>query len=129
MTNNLPKECPCGSGKKYTNCCGIVHNDIKNAISPEQLMRARYTAFCLHNIDFLYNTYHPSIRSYQSKNAIRDWALENKWVKLEIIDNSKSDVEFKAYYLDTNHSLNIHHEKSFFKQSRESWYYLKGIVK
>lgn len=128
MTNTPPQQCPCGTEKKYTDCCGTMHNDIKNAISPEQLMRARYTAFSLHNIDFLYNTYHPSVRSYQSKKAIGNWALENKWVKLEIINSSESLVEFKAYYLDANHSLNIHHEKSFFKKWRESWYYIKGIV-
>ena len=37
--------CPCGKILKYELCCQVIHNDISKALTSEQLMRSRYTAF------------------------------------------------------------------------------------
>jgi SEC-C motif-containing protein len=50
--------CPCSSGKKYAQCCQIVHQDITQALTCEQLMRARYSAFALKNEGFLRESWH-----------------------------------------------------------------------
>ena len=121
--------CPCGSGESYQDCCNRIHENPKAAASAEALMRARYAAFCLQHIDFLYDTFHPQTRRYQQKAAITAWAEENQWQELQIIQASVSRVEFKAYYIDRSGDLHIHHEKSAFKQLNSQWYYVDGEIK
>ncbi|ERJ58091.1 hypothetical protein M472_04865 [Sphingobacterium paucimobilis HER1398] len=89
-------------------------------------MRARYSAFAVGNIDFLYDTFHPSTRRYQNKKDIKNWATENKWLKLEIMASTLQTVEFKAYFKDHNDNVQIHHEKSNFKELQGRWYYVDG---
>lgn len=51
--------CPCGSGKKYKQCCGpAVEGGIWPG-SPEALMRSRYTAYVVGSAEHLYRTTHP----------------------------------------------------------------------
>ena len=121
--------CPCNSSLEYSNCCEIIHNDLSKAQTAESLMRARYSAFSLHLIDFLYNTFHPDTRRFQSKKEIENWAKENKWMQLEIIKYTTNTVEFKTHYLDRDLQTHIHHEKSNFKLFQNKWYYYDGILK
>lgn len=120
--------CPCNSGLDFQSCCELIHVDQKAASTAEQLMRARYSAFVVRNIDFLYNTFHPNTRRFQHKKDIEQWAIENKWMQLEIVKATNSTVEFKAHFLDANLEIHIHHEKSNFKQTQNLWYYVDGIL-
>ena len=121
--------CPCGSDMDLSNCCGLIHNNLAAASTAEQLMRARYTAFVIQNIDFIYNTFHPTTRRFQQKADIQKWAIESKWMGLEIVKSTNNTVEFKAHYLDQNLQPQLHHEKSTFKQVQNQWYYLDGVLK
>ena len=118
--------CPCGSGSSYGDCCRQVHLSHAKANTAEKLMRARYSAFVVHDVDFLYDTFHPSTRRFQNKNAIRRWALENKWIQLSILRSTPQTEEFEAHYLDSTMEIQIHHEKSIFKQQSNLWYYVDG---
>lgn len=118
--------CPCGSNLFFSDCCEKIHSDQALAQTAEALMRSRYSAFVVANIQYLYNSFHPSSRRYQSKRAISQWATENKWEHLEIIKSTTETVEFKAYYLDTDGIKRTHHEKSNFKKLHQIWYYLDG---
>ncbi len=118
--------CNCGSSLPYADCCSKVHSNLAAAKTAEQLMRARYTAFTLQLIDFLYDSFHPSSRRYQSKQDIRQWAQANKWMQLEIIQASTHTVEFRAHYLDAQFQTAVHHEKSNFKKVQGLWYYVDG---
>ncbi len=89
-------------------------------------MRSRYSAYAIHNADYLLSTTHISERKYYSKTEILDWATSNSWQKLEIISFSETMVEFKAYYLDLNQKLTIHHELSNFKLEDGFWFYVDG---
>ncbi|HAU19042.1 MAG TPA: hypothetical protein DCS72_11975, partial [Marinobacter adhaerens] len=40
------RNCPCGSGKSYSECCQPLHHG-EAASTPEALMRSRYAAFVL----------------------------------------------------------------------------------
>lgn len=119
--------CPCGNNLDYSQCCQQIHLNPRLATSPESLMRARYTAFTQQNIDFLYDTFDPSTRRFQSKKDIKQWSVENKWIGLEVLKTTPNTVEFKAYYLDINLTPQVHHEKSNFKKAQDTWYYLDGI--
>lgn len=118
--------CPCGTGKPYDSCCELVHTQLSAAQTAEALMRARYCAFAKGLIDFLYDTYHAQVRRYQQKTAIAQWAAENKWMQLEIIQATAATVEFKAHYLCPSGDVEIHHEKSTFKKQGDCWYYYDG---
>lgn len=89
-------------------------------------MRSRYSAYAVHNADYLWNTTHPKERKYHSKAAMLDWAKSNQWLKLEILFANDTIVEFKAYYLDNTLKVQVHHEKSVFAKEGDSWYYVDG---
>lgn len=38
-------KCPCGENSTYEKCCGSFHRGEMNAVTSEQLMRSRYSAF------------------------------------------------------------------------------------
>lgn len=120
--------CPCGSNNEFGLCCESIHQNPALAQNAEQIMRARYSAFVVQNIDFLFNTFHPTNRRFQSKQEIKNWALENKWMQLEIIETSTQTVTFKAHYLDPDFETQIHYEKSNFRQLNNIWYYVDGKI-
>lgn len=119
--------CPCGKENSFAECCEKIHLDPKKVETAEQLMRARYSAFVTKNIDFLYNSFHPNTRRFQNRKDIEQWALESRWMKLEILKSTKHKVEFKAYYLDHNQATKVHHEKSNFEMLHGIWYYVDGV--
>ena len=45
--------CPCGSGKKYGECCEPIIKGKSKALTAEALMRARYTSYVKQEIDFI----------------------------------------------------------------------------
>ncbi|MFZ5814806.1 MAG: YchJ family protein [Bacillota bacterium] len=57
MNRNDP--CPCGSGRKYKACCGLCHAGVEYPADPERMIRSRYTAYAIGNVDYLYRTTHP----------------------------------------------------------------------
>ncbi|MBL1409351.1 YchJ family protein [Sphingobacterium faecale] len=118
--------CYCGSAKDFENCCSLIHSASLSASSAEILMRARYSAFVVGDVSFLYNTFHPSTRRYQSKQDIKNWSTQNKWLKLEIINSTQNTVEFRASYKDQANVQHVHHEKSNFKELQGQWYYIDG---
>ncbi|MEN5232176.1 YchJ family protein [Sphingobacterium faecium] len=118
--------CYCGQSLPYENCCKKVHIDQKEAKTAEQLMRARYSAFVVQNIDFLYKSFYVATRGFQNKKEIRKWAEESKWLQLQILRTNTNTVEFEAHYLDAQLNLQIHHEISRFKQTEGIWYYVDG---
>ena len=119
-------DCYCKSSVLFSDCCEpfLLNKKIPN--TPEALMRSRYTAYVLHNADYLIQTTHISQRKYYSKKEILNWANANTWLKLEIIYAKEALVEFKAYYLDEKLQAQIHHEKSTFKLQKGIWFYLDG---
>ncbi|AWH83752.1 hypothetical protein HYN59_00865 [Flavobacterium album] len=118
--------CYCGSGLEFSDCCETYISGKNNAPTAEALMRSRYSAYALHNADYLWETTAPKIRKYHSKSAILQWAKANHWVKLEVISASGSTVEFKAYYLDERLQAQVHHEMSAFVNDGGRWYYFDG---
>lgn len=120
------QNCHCGSGIPFEDCCGPYLSGKRNALTAEALMRSRYSAYAMHNADYLWETTAPKMRKYHSKDAILQWATANHWVKLEILKSTEATVEFKAYYLDHRLQAQIHHEKSTFINEGGKWYYLEG---
>ncbi len=127
------KECPCGSGEKLSSCCEPIFKDQALATTAEKLMRARYTAHVVVDMDFVRETTHPDHREELDEKAAREWAEESDWLGLEIIDahgsekDQQGEVEFIARYKvkETTHS---HHERAFFEKKDGLWYFSDGKI-
>ncbi len=118
--------CFCGSLTDYQNCCARYLEGRENVPNAEALMRSRYTAYVLCKSAYLIESTHPKKRYLHNRKDIEAWSLENKWLKLEILETSGNYVVFKAYYLDENMQNQVHYESSKFEFLKGSWYYVEG---
>lgn len=85
-------KCPCQSTQTYQNCCEPFHNQTATPTTAEQLMRSRYSAFVLQNIDYIINTTVPAQQPLLDKQAISDWAKQTDWAGLQIINHIPKSV-------------------------------------
>ena len=120
-------KCPCGSGKKYKDCCYKWHK-IGSAPNALLLMKSRYSAYAAGNAEYIIKTtYSNSPHSERDldkwKRSIKEFGM-SEFKKLEIIEfvdgEKESYVEFKAYIDDY-----VMHERSRFLKE-EKWYYVDG---
>ena len=124
--------CYCGNSLTYEECCGAIHNGTREAKTAEELMRSRYSAFVLADIDFILKTYASENRPVEDRQELLNWAKSVKWIKLEVLKTklgTKADiegiVEFKAHFFENRLSEFIH-EKSYFIKENGSWVYVSG---
>jgi len=119
--------CLCKSNKAYASCCQPFHQGDQVANSCEQLMRSRYSAFCLQRGDYLFSTYHPDYREDLTIEQLSEKSLD--WKHLEIVKANTGEntgfVEFKAWYLQDD-QLFCHHEHSNFVKEQSQWFYCDG---
>ncbi|MCH7392471.1 YchJ family protein [Acinetobacter dispersus] len=122
------QNCPCGQGQ-YAECCQPLHLKQQVAQTAEQLMRSRYSAFALQQIDYILQTTALGQQLALDRAAIADWSQSNQWLKLEVmqhqpkLDKTHAWVEFKAHYHDGTQA-HIHHEISHFVLHQQRWYFL-----
>ena len=131
---NKTIDCPCGSEKKYTECCGPLHSGKEFAKTAEQLMRSRFSAYVLREIDYLYDTTHPSKRDADFKAEMAAWANRAEFTKLDILAKRQGrsldkvgKVEFIAYYRQFGEEKQMH-EISRFRRHRGRWHYYDGEI-
>ena len=119
--------CLCKSGKQYETCCQPFHSLKAKPSTCEQLMRSRYSAFCLQLGDYLFATYHPDFRGDLTVEQLSEKSMD--WKNLQIVSTEtgvdKGFVEFKAWYL-LDGELNCHHERSNFIKQQDQWFYCDG---
>ena len=120
------KNCYCNANKPFSECCEPYILGIQKVPTAKALMASRYSAYCVHDANYLIETTHISTRKFYNKTGILDFATRNQWTKLEIINFSETIVEFKAYYVEENNNEQIHHEKSKFRQEQGNWFYVDG---
>ena len=130
------ENCPCGSGKSFAQCCEPLLNGTEKAKTAEALMRARYSAYVVHNIDFIINTCETGEKIAQiDRKATEDWSNKSTWHGLKILRTEKGGeqdeegiVEFEATYTQKG-IRDIHHEIGGFKKVNGEWLYSVGSVK
>lgn len=125
------QSCLCGSGLDYQHCCELYHNGEKVPQIAEALMRSRFTAYAMHNGNYLQATWDVS-KCPEQIDFSKDTA---EWQRLEIVNlkkgsmnDDKGVVEFKAYYLLDGEEY-VMNEISRFKKVAGRWFYLDGVVK
>lgn len=124
-----PSLCYCDSGQNFANCCQPLVSGSKEANCAEALMRSRYTAFCLHEKDYLVKTWHKS-----TCPSDLDFDERQKWLGLKIVStrhgqmgDDKGQVEFVARYRLHGKAYRLH-ELSDFVFENGLWRYTKGVI-
>ncbi len=128
-------KCPCLSGREYAECCQPVIEGEKPASSPEELMRARYSAHAKGESKFLVSSLHPSIRGEEALEEDQDKYQEIKddisWDGLEVVEASENgklgEVDFIAHY-SIQKQPQQHREKAKFVKENDEWFYFDGEV-
>ena len=116
-------QCPCKSALAYEECCKPLIERIKKPSSPLELMRSRYAAFVLGEVEYL--IYSDTTSTQADREELLAFSKGVEWIGLEIVEESDDIVEFKAYY-NLNEKTQLLHEKSRFVQVDEVWKYDKG---
>ncbi len=138
MTNNTP--CPCGMQeagipKTYEACCQRFVSGAEKPEHCELLMRSRYSAYALGQVDYLIQTWHPAKQSALSREELLQSAQSTHWLRLEVVSSSQQGeqgtVEFNAFFRDqeaTSQEVSCLHEVSRFEKIADQWFYLDGDV-
>jgi SEC-C motif-containing protein len=124
---SLQQPCPCGSGATYDACCGALHRGAARAATAEELMRSRYAAYAVGDLDHVFRTWHPRTRP---DDLTPDPDLT--WTRLDILgtaaggeDDEEGEVEFEAHYR-TPKGPGVLHERSRFARRAGRWVYVDG---
>jgi SEC-C motif-containing protein len=114
--------CPCGSRKKYKKCCKIFHSGLypKDVLT---LMKSRYSAFAVGEIDYIIKT---SInqRDYKELKAFSNIC---DFKRLDILDYGEDFVTFRATIF-CNGEDNSFTERSRFILVDGKWKYNSGDI-
>lgn len=128
------QNCPCGSQKIFSACCKPYLDNKEAAPTAEALMRSRYSAYVVQNVDHLQRTLTRSERRTFNRKEALQWARSSTWKGLEIIATEKgleSDadgtVEFIARY-EIDGEDKEHHEKALFRKNKNQWLYVTGDI-
>lgn len=133
--------CPCcvkdSVQLKLEECCGPYLQRKKTPETAESLMRARYSAYVLKNIDFIDETQtHEKGEEFDKAEALK-WAEGSEWLGLEIVKTQRGGVgdkdgvvEFIAHYKDKASGTELnHHETSLFSKTSDGWKFKEGQIK
>ena len=127
----MPK-CPCGSNAEFISCCDPFIKGTAKPSTAEKLMRSRYSAFTVADVDYIEKTTDPSARSTFDQAGTTEWAKRSQWQGLEVVKteaggegDSSGIVEFIARYRieDVDRA---HHERAEFKKRNGQWFFLDG---
>ena len=128
-----PMNCASGSTQKFEQCCKPFLAGEAMPQTAEQLMRSRYTAFTLVDVDYLKNTLAPESRHDFDAKSTKDWASQSKWKGLQILNvtkgsasDKKGTVEFVATFEQDGTGIEHHEVSQFRKADSGQWYFVDG---
>jgi len=117
--------CICSNDKNYDECCGLIISHQKEAQTPEELMRSRYSAYVKSDTDYLLFSTLSENRYEDDAPLIEEFSAQVEWLGLKILNAKDDTVEFKAYYRDSE-GIKVLHEKSNFVVEDGIWKYKDG---
>jgi SEC-C motif domain protein len=135
-----PGGCPCGGGA-YGSCCGPLIAGEQLAVTAEQLMRSRFSAFALgasdpEAIDHLVRT-HPETGQTAAarRKALKETFRNLQWLSLKVLDcqngrviDKYGTVTFEAHWRDRDRREGVLRECSRFGRGESGeWLYLEAL--
>lgn len=126
--------CYCGNEPSFEQCCQPYLDGSAKPDTAEALMRSRYTAYVLHNIDYVVDTHDPATADQVDRASSEEWSQNAEWEGLDILDtvaggpgDDHGEVEFIARYQMDGQSVS-HHERSTFRRVDGRWFYVDGRI-
>ncbi len=125
--------CPCKSHLPYDQCCKPFHDHTSIPQKAEELMRSRYSAYALGNLDYIIETtdkegpqYNPNLSAW--KSSISQFSQTTAFQNLAIletasIDETTATVTFHATLQSITGKDLSFTERSLFKKKKGRWYY------
>jgi len=117
--------CICGSNKDFDSCCGGIISHKREAQTPQELMRSRYSAYVKADARYLLLSTTKENQYVDDVELIEDFCTQVDWLKLDVLNAKDDTVEFKAYYKDAT-GIKVLHEKSNFVKEDGVWKYKDG---
>jgi SEC-C motif-containing protein len=127
--------CPCGSGRKFKRCCLRLHRGA-TAATPEALMRSRYAAYAVGDVDYIIATTDPNGPQFQADRStwarsIAAFSAGTRFEKLEIravgpIVDERGEVEFFARLSRDGDDVSFV-ERSVFVRRDGRWMYVGPV--
>ncbi len=131
--------CPCGTGLDYEACCGPYHARVAEPATPEALMRSRYAAFGLGELEYLWATLHEAhddraIGRDAYLAELRKGAARRRYKKLAILGTRGPDRDGVSLVLFAVTLAERGKDRSFVELSRfahdgRGYRYLFGTTK
>lgn len=123
--------CYCGNEASYEECCQPHLAGNKKPENPERLMRSRYSAFCIKDIEYLVSTHHHSKQKADEREQLVSTFAHTKWLGLKVLtseidqsDKNSGHVEYLAFR--QTKKIEQLHENARFIYENNRWYYLDG---
>jgi SEC-C motif domain protein len=124
--------CVCGLGESTETCCLPIISGKVVAKTPEAVMRSRYAAYVLGEVDYILGSVHPDSPGEADRKTTEAWSKAAKWTGLEVLGaeggadgENEGFVEFKAKF-ELQGVPQVHHERARFRRQGSKWYYLDG---
>src|ERR1043165_9337696 len=103
VTSTAP--CPCTSSRSYGECCEPFLSGKAKPPTAEALMRSRYTAYAVGQVDYVAKTDDPGSREKFDKTSAEAWSSKSEWLGLDVIateaggpNDQEGVVEFAAKF-------------------------------
>jgi SEC-C motif-containing protein len=123
------KDCPCFSGRRYVACCGPLHARERDAQTPEELMRSRFSAFALGRGEYLVDTLSHDHPDRATPNIARELSRvreRQRFLGLRIYPAEPDEVLFYARIFERGADRSFA-ELSTFVRENGTWRYASGI--
>ncbi len=126
-------DCPCG-GKSFETCCAPFIKGDKLPQTAEELMRSRYSAYTMAEIEYIKTTTLPKDQKDFDVEAAKAWAEDSEWLGFDLLQkdagsatDDKGAIEFLVRY-KVDGQIENHHEYSTFEKIEGRWFFVDGKV-
>jgi SEC-C motif-containing protein len=127
--------CPCGSGRKLKRCCLRLHQGAP-AATAEALMRSRFAAYAVGDVDYIIGTTDPEGPQFEPDRtawarSIADFSRATRFERLEIraaspVADERAEVEFFARLSRDGEDVSFVERSSFVRRDGR-WLYVGPI--
>lgn len=119
--------CPCGSKLSVEDCCLPIIRGERSAETVVAMMRSRYSAFVLGEIDWIIASHHPETVHEIDRADVEKWSRDSEWLGLQIEGSEQGEAEHEVGVVDftaryrVQGTVHDHVEHAFFQRDGGEW--------